>query len=117
MSQTITLTLTARDQTSGVFQKLNTDAKAAGLSLRNVGPQATAGLSQVGTAAAKASAAVDKAAESAERTGRTYGQLGGAIKGLVGSSLVGFLSDSARAAAEADVSANRLQATIEATGG
>ena len=116
MSQTITLTLTARDQTSGVFQKLNTDAKAAGTSLRNVGPQATAGLSQVGTAAAKAAAAVDKAAESAERTGRSYGQLGGAIKGLVGSSLVGFLSDSARAAAEADVSANRLQATIEATG-
>ena len=102
MSQQVNITVRATDGSSQTFRTIASSAQSMGTAVSRAGSDASAGL-------AKTEAATSKAVSG-------FKALQGATAGLVGSAVVGFLSDSARAAAEADVSANRLQATIEATG-
>ena len=130
MSQTITISLTAKDGVSGVFQKLSDSAKQASTSLTSVGKAGAAGLGQMSAAATRSvadlgrmataeqqvAASADKATASVGRTVGAYNALAGAAKGVLGSAIAGFLSESARAAADAEASQARLQQAVENTG-
>jgi len=102
MSQQVNITVRATDGSSQTFRTIASSAQSMGTAVSRAGSDASAGL-------AKTEAATSKAASG-------FKALQGATAGLVGSAVVGFLSDSARAAAEADVSSDRLRTSIEATG-
>jgi len=109
MSTDLTVRIQAEDGASKVFQAIGKSADGMARSAESAGQDAARGLQQV-----------DKQAATTERSvgslGKAFGPLKGAVAGLAGSALVGFLSDSARAAADAEAVMARLETAVGNTG-
>jgi hypothetical protein len=76
---------------------------------------ATENASRAFTQVASSADRMDQSLDKAERTSQRFSRSGAAIGAMLGT-VGGLLSDAARAAAEAEVSQERLRAAIEATG-
>ena len=109
MSQQVTITITAKDGSSQTFQAIGRAAQGMASTAQTAGQQAADGIAKI-----------DKQASITEgnlgKLGKGFDVVKGAAAGLVGSAVVGFLSDSARAAADSEVIMGRLQIAVDNTG-
>ena len=107
----VSVTLTGRDNLSPVFRKVGDSATQAGRQIDNAGKTASASLDAIEKNTAEAVVALnrlanatDKAEQSAKRSSATWERAGK----LAGGALAAGLLLSVRAAAEAQVSQERL---------
>ena len=117
--KTVSVSLVGRDNLSQVFAKVGQSAQQAGKNIDQAGRTASASLDAIEKNTADTVLALnrlvdatDKAEKSATRTTSTWSKLGA----TVGTAVTAGLLLSVRAAADAEVSQQRLQTTIEATG-
>lgn len=110
MSQQVTIQITAKDGASQAFQAVGKSAQGMSSTAQQATKNAASGFGQI-----------DKAAQTTESKiqglGKGFDVVKGAAAGLVGSAVVGFLSDSARAAADSEAVMARLGSAVETAGG
>jgi hypothetical protein len=132
VSDNVRIAVTATDNASDDFQRIGQNAARMGQQITTAGKSAGQGLKQVGTDAAQlnrvldqieantrqTAQGLDKLAQSANKAddGIKKSRASMAAMGAAATTLAGFLSDAARAAAEEEAMFVRLETAVEATG-
>ena len=107
--QQVTIQITAKDGASQTFQAVGKAATGMSSTAQTAASKTTGSLNQISTSAKSTETAVGG-------IGRGFNVVTGAAAGLIGSAVVGFLSDSARAAAESEAVMARLAVAVDNTG-
>ncbi len=113
--ETLQITITAKDGTSTVFQKIGASAKAAGTSIQSAGTQGAAGLGKVDQAATKSATSLKTVDTSAKQTAASMKTVGDSAT-RVGAAL-GTLAAGAAKAGAAFANQQRQIAGIKAAYG
>jgi hypothetical protein len=108
--QQVTITITAKDGASTTFQAVGKAATGMSSTAQAAARTTNTALGSVATQAGNTERAVGG-------IGRGFGVVKSAAAGLVGSAVVGFLSDAARAAADSEAVMARLSTAVDAAGG
>jgi hypothetical protein len=132
MSDSVRLNVTATDNASDDFQRIGQNAARMGQQITQAGKSAGQGLKQVGTDAAQLNKVLDQIEQNTRQTAQGLDKLAQsankaddgvkksrasmAAMGAAATTLAGFLSDAARAAAEEEAIFAQLEAAVDATG-
>ena len=111
----VSVTLTGKDNLSPVFRKVGDAATQAGRTIDNAG-RSVQTLDREATTAAQSMSRFEQASARAEQATSRLGLSAAKLGAAVGTAVSAGLLLSVRAAADAQVSQQRLQTTIEATG-
>lgn len=109
MSQQVTITISAKDGASQTFVAVGRSAETMASTAQRAGQTAADGIAKIDKQASLTQGSLGK-------LGKGFDIVTGAAAGLVGSAVVGFLSDSARAAAESEAVMARLETAVGNTG-
>jgi hypothetical protein len=125
MSDRVRIQVEATDNASDDFQRIGTNAARMGQQVTQAGRSASQGLKPIDQGAKQAQTALVALEREAAKMPTTMSRVGTAAKnnattfaamGAAATTLAGFLSDAARAAAEEEAIFARLETAVEATG-